>query len=47
MPAVVLAILEQRRLLPDGVRHRVKDLDVWNVTETELRAIAKEKGPFQ
>ena len=41
-PRMVLAISQQRRLLPDRVRHLVQDLGTWGVTEPELRALVPE-----
>ncbi|MGH2651042.1 MAG: carboxypeptidase-like regulatory domain-containing protein [Actinomycetota bacterium] len=43
-PKTVLAIVEERRLLPDSVRHRVMDLDEWELAEEQLRAAAQQKG---
>ena len=40
-PRVVLAILEQRRLLPQRSRTHVLDLNNWNVGEEEVRALAE------
>lgn len=39
MPRIVLAIAEQRNLLPGPLRHRVLDLQTWQVTESQLRAL--------
>jgi hypothetical protein len=44
MPGIVLAIAEQRRLLPGPLQYRVDDLDVWHVTEAQLRALIKKGG---
>jgi hypothetical protein len=44
MPRIVLAVAEQRQLLPARLRHRVRDLQDWKVTETELRALVPQKG---
>jgi hypothetical protein len=41
MPRIVLAVVEQRRLLPKRLQYRVWDLDTWHVTEQELRALAE------
>jgi hypothetical protein len=45
MPRVVLAVVEQRQLLPAQLRHKVKDLQAWAATEAELRALVPQKGP--
>jgi hypothetical protein len=48
MPSIVLAIVEERRRLPEGVGlGTLRGLDAWNVTETELRELAKKKGLLQ
>jgi len=41
-PRMVLAVIEQRRLLPDRVRHLVQDLRTWGVSEQELQAAVRE-----
>jgi len=38
MPRMVLAIVEQRNLLPGRLTYLVQDLAVWHVTEAQLRA---------
>jgi hypothetical protein len=43
-PRMVIALLEERRALPDRLRHRVQDLRNWGVDERDLRALAKGKG---
>ena len=45
MPRILLAIVEQRQLLPARLRHRVRDLQAWRATEAELRALVPQKGP--
>ncbi len=45
MPRIVLAVVEQRQLLPARLRHRVRDLQAWKATEAELRALVQQKGP--
>lgn len=47
MPRMVLAIVQQQRLLPEPSRHYVRRLDAWNVTEAQLRALVKEEGATQ
>ena len=42
-PRIVLAILEQRRLLPQRVQYHVQDLTNWNVTESDLQALVEQK----
>jgi hypothetical protein len=44
MPRAVLAVVEQRQLLPARLRHRVRDLQDWKATEAELRALVPQKG---
>jgi hypothetical protein len=44
MPRMVLAIVEQRRLLPEQFRPIVRRLEVWDVTEPQLRALIKQEG---
>jgi hypothetical protein len=44
MPRMVLAIVEQRRLLPEQFRHLVRRLEVWDVTEPQLRALITREG---
>jgi hypothetical protein len=46
-PRVVLIILDQRRLLPQRLRHRVQDLSNWEVGEEEVKALARQKGELQ
>jgi hypothetical protein len=46
-PRVVLAILEQRRLLPQRFRYHVQDLTNWSVSEDELKALVEQKGGLQ
>jgi hypothetical protein len=47
MPRMVLAIVEQRRLLPEPFKHYVRRLDAWNVTEAQLRALVTQEGATQ
>jgi hypothetical protein len=44
MPRMVLAIVEQRNLLPGPLKHRVQELETWRVKEGQLRALIKEGG---
>jgi hypothetical protein len=44
MPRMILAIVEQRRLLPEQLRHLVRRLEVWDVSEPQLRALIARKG---
>jgi hypothetical protein len=44
MPRIVLAVLEECRRLPDSIRHLVSILDIWNVTDTQLRALVQKGG---
>jgi len=43
-PRTVLAILDDRQSIPEAIRHRVRTLELWQVTEHELRAVAQRKG---
>jgi hypothetical protein len=43
-PRLVLAILDQRRLLPERSRHEIQDLTRWNVDEQAVRALVERKG---
>lgn len=43
-PRTVLAVLEERQQLPQSLRHRVADLDRWEVSEDEVRAAAERSG---
>jgi hypothetical protein len=43
-PRIVLTVLEQRAILPDNLKHRVRDLSNWGVTEEELRSLVKQRG---
>ena len=47
MPGTVLAIADEQRRLPADIRYKVLSLDSWNVTEAELRGLAKQKQLFQ
>jgi hypothetical protein len=46
-PRIVLAIIQQRRLLPDRVRHLVQDLRTWEVSEQELQALVSGQGELK
>ena len=43
-PRVVLIILDQRRLLPQRLRHHVQDLSNWGVDEEEVKTVAEQRG---
>jgi hypothetical protein len=43
-PRTVLAILEERRRIPESIRHYMRDLADWEVTEDQVRAAAQRKG---
>ncbi len=42
MPRMVLAVFEERRLLPGTLQYLVQDLETWRITESQLRASIKE-----
>jgi hypothetical protein len=42
-PRMVLAIVEERRRVPNAVRYQILPLDLWQITEDELRAAASAK----
>jgi hypothetical protein len=43
-PRTVLAILDERQRIPEAVRYRVRDLEVWEVREDEVRAAVRRIG---
>jgi hypothetical protein len=43
-PRVVLIILDQRRLLPQRLRHHVQDLSNWGVDEEAVKTVAEQRG---
>lgn len=43
-PRTVLAILAERRRIPEAIRHYMRDLVDWEVTEDQVRAAAQRKG---
>jgi hypothetical protein len=43
-PRTVLAILDERQRIPEAVRYRVQDLEVWEVREDEVRAAVRRVG---
>jgi hypothetical protein len=47
MPAMVWAVEEARRLLPDGVRHIPLDLENWDITESDLRSRLRRQGSIR
>jgi hypothetical protein len=42
-PRTVLAVVEERRLLPDRLQHQVERLDTWQVTVDTLEALVRTR----
>jgi hypothetical protein len=43
-PRTILAILAERDQMSESIRHLVSDLESWDITEEQLRAVSGRKG---